>query len=257
MINVATIATLRPSILRKTYESFTKNLLFTDGFTKDDYQLILNVDPVGDFNYNQEDVLKTAKEFFPNVVWNFTDEASFPGAFNWVWNHTSSDLVFNLEEDWELMYPLSMKKMVSLMEDKKLIHLRLSMFLSTQLTIKSWNRFLDWNGNFFEVPDNVAGTIGWCGHPSINQGWFVRQAIPFIDKIRNPEKQIKWRNKPLWALTEGCRFGAFQPRNSPPAIRDIGRKWMMEHGWRKKGSNKEIFQTWEPTPDYIPTGKVT
>jgi len=253
LIQITTTATLRPLILRKTLESFTKNLLFTDGFTKDDYRLIINVDPVGDFNYSQGDVLETALEFFPNISASFPKEASFPVAFKWCWDQVqlTSDLVFNLEEDWELMFPLSMKTMVDFMQDKKLIHLRLSMFPSTQLTCKNWNRFLNWNGQFFEVPNDIAGTIGWCGHPSLNQGWFVKQAIQYIDGIRNPEKQIKWRNKPLWDLTEGCTFGSFQPRNSPPAIKDIGREWMMKNGWRKAGTNKEIFQTWEKTPDHV------
>jgi hypothetical protein len=40
------------------------------------------------------------------------------------------------------------------------------------------------------------------------------------------------------------RYGVFAEQNQPPVIRDIGRKWMIENGYRKAG-NKAFFTQWE------------
>jgi len=245
MIDITMTSTLRPSVLKKTLDSFTKNLLFRDGFTWKDYRLIINVDPIGNFDYTQDDILEIAGRYFPEMIFNKPDECSFPFAFHWCWRQVTSDIMFNLEEDWELLYPLSIRKMVDIMEDKNIAHLRLSTFRSTELTCKNWTKFLYWNGRFFECPKDISGTIGWCGHPSMNQGWFAKEVMKHLKIEINPEKQIKWRNKPLWDVIGNCVYGSFQPKNSPASIKDIGREWMMKNGWKKAGKNREWFQTWD------------
>jgi hypothetical protein len=40
------------------------------------------------------------------------------------------------------------------------------------------------------------------------------------------------------------RYGVYAKPNDPPAILDIGRKWMVENKLRKRG-NKAWFTQWE------------
>ena len=241
-IDITITATRRPEILERTLKSFTENLFFQE-YSPEDFQVYINIDPVG-LNVPSENVAQIAMRFFPNVKFRMAKVAHFPTAFLWCWGKTTSPYVFHLEEDWECIRPVSLVRMVDLMsEDNKLAHLRLSCWKS-ETRLKNWNKFLDFNGKYFEVPEDIKGTIGFCGHPSLNRGWFVRRAIEHMDPERNPEKEIKWRNKPLWEHLEDKRFGCFQGMNAAPTILEIGRRWMIENGFRKKG-NKEHFVVWE------------
>jgi len=124
-----------------------------------------------------------------------------------------------------------------------LIHLRLSQWRTEEL-MKNWKWFLPFNHNHFTVPEDVKGTIGYCGHPSLNKGWFIRKAVEYINPKLNPEKQIKWRNKGLWEHLKNNSFGVYQGQWEPATVRDIGRAWMVQHNLRKK-QPKEWFTEWE------------
>jgi len=166
----------------------------------------------------------------------------FSKAFYWALGEITSRLVFNLEEDWELKEDIDFKSLTYLFRSQpNLAHLRLSQFKSTgEDTMKVWNKFIPWNGEYFEVPQDLKGTIGWAGHPSLNRSSFLLAFRKIIDPKKNHEKQIKG-NHPLILKS---RFGVFHPKNSPAAIVDIGRVWMVEHRYQKQGT-KAFFTKWE------------
>ena len=65
----------------------------------------------------------------------------------------------------------------------------------------------------------------------------------------NPEKQVKAHRGPITGMTRllfDHEFGIFHAYDGPPAIRDIGRKWMVDNGWAKEGV-KARFIRWEKT----------
>jgi hypothetical protein len=62
-IDVVLIATLRPEILEITLNSFYHKLL-----KNFDVRLIVNVDPIGDKKYTQQDVINVCKKYFSSVV---------------------------------------------------------------------------------------------------------------------------------------------------------------------------------------------
>jgi len=211
----------------------------------------MNIDPVGcDVKHAMENTHRISNivhEYFgENAVINIPKSANFSKAFLWVWesaNNGMGDYLFQLEEDWRLDIPIDFNRMMQIMEeDLSIAHLRLSYKLSTD-TCKNWKHFLDWNGKFFEVKESERGMVGFCGHPSINRKNFTRDAVSNIDVRYNPEKQMK-HNFEWFRKWMGCKFGCFHPQNSPPAIHDTGRKWMIEHGWAKSG-NKAWFTEWE------------
>lgn len=244
IVDVTMTATHRPSILDRTLASFHKHLWSSN---TDELRLIINVDPIGDDNDRYFDVLEVCGKYFTEINCNRAYKPHFPSAIKWVWENAEAPLIFNLEEDWELLYPVDWDEMVNVMGlFPYLAHLRLSIFRSTQLTCKNWRFFYSWNGLYFSCRDDDRGDIGWCGHPSLNRKEFIDEAMPLIDFKSNPEKQIKGRGK-MRSVIDKWDFGSYIQPNSPPNIRDIGRQWMVDNGYRKKGKNKEWFKTWEKT----------
>ena len=117
MIDIVTTATIRPDILDVTYNSFFKHL-FKDSF---EYRLIINIDPVGDKRYTQGDVLRVAKKYFKNIVYNFPDQSNFTKAVKWCWSKTESDYVFHLEDDWEILKDVDIYFLIGILRFSKKI----------------------------------------------------------------------------------------------------------------------------------------
>jgi len=251
-IDIATTATLRPELLVKTFRSFWRNLF---GYSRHSFYLYINVDPVGftedkiDTEYRFLDIEDICRNYFGDRYTMFTpQEAHFPSAVRRCWTMPTgfARFVFNLEEDWELQYPLDFDTMVEVMgHNPDVAHLRLSIFKSTQESCKNWSKFFIWNGEFFECPIAERGGIGWCGHPSLNRVELIQDAVKNIDFTKNPEKQMKAHYNWFKKWSTNYRFGSFQPQNSPASIKDIGREWMIKNKWKKKEKNKEWFTTWK------------
>jgi hypothetical protein len=248
--DITTTATLRPELLKRTLNSHIEYLF------KEDIQygrLIINIDMVGAEGIKEQQ--KKLQEIY-NIIdglpirsyfLNLCNTPNFAKAFFWCWDKVECNFVFNLEEDWEMTRPIDFKQMMNIMEeDERIVHLRLSSFVSTTQTCKNWNKFTEWNGKFFEVAKEDKCVIGWAGHPSLNKSDFMRRVIRLLDRNKNPEKQIKGRryNHPINDIISSSTFGVFTPQNSPKVVLDIGRKWMIENGYSKKGS-KAFFTEWK------------
>jgi len=241
MIDVTMTATWRPELVFRTLDSFYKNLF--KGIMKHDMRLIVNIDPIGDQVDKSNEVIYIAKEYFKEVLAFCPEDAHFGRAVVRIWKETKTDLVFHLEEDWEMLYENNFYLMMDCFSNPDLVHLRLSVFRSTE-NCKNWRYFYEWNGKFFECPRECRGTVGWCGHPSLNRGSFLRFCAENMDPLTNPEKQIKGRHPKIGPEIEKHVFGSFITPHSPANIRDIGREWRTKHGFHKIG-NQEWFTNWE------------
>jgi len=242
MIDITMTATWRPDLLERTLSSF-----FTNMWTSNDerLRLIINVDPTGSDTDKYNEIFDIVRYFFEdNFLIQQAPVPHFPSAVKWVWEQVTSPIFFNLEEDWELLYPIDWNEMVWCIKDRdNVAHIRLSVFKSTD-SCKNWKVFYNWNGIYFQCPADDKGAVGWCGHPSLNKTSFIKEAMKHIDFAHNPEKQIKGRGS-MKALIDAHIFGSFIQPNSPANIKDIGREWMVKNGWKKQGKNKEWFTTWE------------
>jgi hypothetical protein len=153
--------------------------------------------------------------------------------------------VLHLEDDWELQREVDLQQMFLLLYlYPGLSILRLSAFPSATHIMKCWDKFISWNGTFFEVPMNLRGLLGFCGHPSLIRKEFIQHVLPHMDDTKNPEKQIKGGHPIIGPYILEHRFGVYQAPDSKAAIRDIGREWMTRKGYRKVGS-KAWFTQWE------------
>ena len=240
MIAITMTATRRPELLERTLGSFKQHVWSP----LHDWKLILNIDPVG-HKIPSIHVLDAAREYFDDITCLMPRQPSFPKAFIWTWTYSyMAEYVFHIEEDWEFLRPIELDEMIGILNDTKdLALLRLPMFRSSEAHMKNWSHFYPFNGQYFECPADKRIELGFCGHPTLLRGEFVRRTTPLLLSDRNPEKQFHRGHPLLMEEIPKWRYGVFGKPNQGPAIRDIGREWMVEHGWAKEG-NKAHFTQW-------------
>lgn len=241
-------ATLRPELIQKTFYSFNKYLF---GKHIEKGRLIINIDMVGtdDLDFERIKVFNIIKKLpFKQKTVKITPQPNFANAFFWCMSQVKNKYVFHLEEDWELLCPIDLERMVEIMDNySPIAHLRLSQFKSNERHLKAWQNHAYWNGYFFEYDDKVKQIDGWAGHPSLNRTDFMKKVCDIVNPNSNPEKQIKGScSKEMFDLIQDHRFGIYHYQNSDPAIKDLGRQWMIDNGYRKAG-NKAWFVQWEKT----------
>jgi len=241
VIEVTITATNRREVLFRTLSSFMENLLF-----RCNVEAIVNVDNVGDEG-SPESVIRTVELFLPIKTSRRSLEPNFPEAFSFCWQSVDADWVLHLEDDWQLLKRVEIRDMLKILdEEEDLALLRLPQFKSTEKTMKNWDKFFDWNGKYFECPNDLRQAVGFCGHPSLIKGEFIRKCAPLLRTDLNPEKQFHGDNPELVAEVLKWRYGVFGAPNSSPYIKDLGREWMVNNGYKKKGS-KAWFKVWEKT----------
>ena len=238
-IEVTITATNRIDLLYKTISSFMENLLF-----RCDVEAIINIDDVGDKG-STERVLKIVEMFLPIKCSRRSPRPHLSEAFAFCWQSVDADWVLHLEDDWLLKERVEIRDMIDILEEEEdLALLRLPQFRSTEDQMKNWDKFFPWNGKYFECPDELRQTVGFCGHPSLIKGEFVKACAPLINTELNPEKQFHGDNPELVKEVMKWRYGVFSKPNHPHYIEDMGRAWMQKHGFQKKGS-KAWFTEWE------------
>lgn len=248
MIDIVIPATLRPLILDRTLLSFSK-YLFSDAEDIINH-IYINIDPVG-INDGTYEVVQTARKYFLEEKTDiFTPlNASFPKAFWRLFVNSTSDFVFYLEDDWLLCFPHCLHSMMDLMIKKpELGILRLPWKCTDEMSMKNWKWHFPWNGEYFECPEEIKRSVGFCGHPSLINGKFIRNAMKYLDVTKNPEKQFHRGHPELMKEVDRWKYGVYGKPNQKEAIIDIGRRWMVNNNLKKAGC-KAFFTTWEKNND--------
>lgn len=241
LIDITMTATRRPELVFKTLHSFYEKCFRP---IADRCRIIVNVDPVG-HDIPSVEVLNIVSSFFRSYYIHMPLEASFPRAFIWTWTKVEAPWVFHLEEDWELLQDIDIMDMITVLRRfPQLALLRLPYNPSGPQSQKNWSHFYPWNGHYYECPYDRRVELGFCGHPSLIRGSFVRGAVPYIYPDLNPEKQFHHGNEDLITHVAKHIYGNWGKPGDGPYVKDIGRKWMVEHGFAKKG-NKAVFTQWE------------
>jgi len=241
-VDITMTATCRPEVIVRTLESFLDNVEYNGR-----YRLIINIDPIGTSCQAETlDFVTTVFDPKQHQVMPFLpSQANFPNAFIRVWKAVEAPFVFHLEDDWEIVSKIDMSEMLSIMErHQDLAILRLPFRPTSDTYSKNWRFFFPWNGEFFECPAEHKLEVGFCGHPSLIRGEFVKNTVVWLSSNSNPEKQFHHGHPQLMEEVLRWRYGVYAKPLSPPTVRDIGREWMVKHGFRKKG-NKAFFTVWE------------
>lgn len=251
-IVITMTATYRPKIIDKTLQSFTSMLFDADKSIDNlDVVLVCNVDPIGDDNVRLDDVINIIHKYFDNkhLLLFSGEDSHFGKAFHRVWTYallgTGADFVFHLEDDWILLEPVRLSKLLSIMyQFPKLALLRLSSSTSKATVLTQWGHDFYWNGHFFQIPVTDQAKLRVAGHPAIIRPSFIKRLLPFIDPEKNPEKQISESGTQTAKILAEYEFGVYNEPSNGPIIRDIGREWMTQNNLQKKG-NKAWFVEWE------------
>ena len=239
-IDIVTTSCLRARVFRKTFDSFQKHLF---GSFKE-HRLILNIDPIGE-DESVNPVLDIAREYFgDNIKLRTPAVPNYMDAFMWVWLNADSDLQFIIEDDWVLLRPFDLNKMLEIMDTHKdLAYLRFSSWGTEEKICKQWNRYYRWNGTFFECPREFRSFLGFCGHPGIFRKEFIHSILPHLRGHGGPEKQINgWKNKDITRILTKWTYGVFADQNALPGVKDIGRKWRTATGFHKDSAMR--FKKW-------------
>ena len=97
-IDVVEISTLRPKLLNLTLASFQKHFLNQFGKCR----IILNIDPVGEENSSQDEILELVNRYSDNVIACTPKTGNFSLAVRWAWSQVESPYFLHLEDDWFL-----------------------------------------------------------------------------------------------------------------------------------------------------------
>lgn len=215
ILDFTTTACNRPEILDITYNSFTNNLKNVDFKNS---TLYINIDPSPN-NNNIMDIIKVAKKYFGNVVYNIPDKPNFTEAVLWCFKQVKTDYFFHLEDDWLLLHPIDIIDVIyNLYKNDNL--------LQCILNTKS-------NHEPFE--------------PAFIPSLFRKKIVDFytlnMNNIINPELQMKliFRNN-LYGIQ---KYKSIQYRPGIALSKDIGRQWLKKNGLKRDyTTNKSSWATW-------------
>lgn len=201
-LSFTTTALVRPDILAKTYESYSRNL----GGLLGQCHLFLNIDRVPDDENGISETITVAKFFFKEVIWHVGKIPNYALALKWCWQNADTDFIFNLEDDWILSIPFD--------------------------PMKAWNKFAE-DSKVIQI----ALRGGWWPYDkfTLNPSFIIRRAYKTFGDLftedKNPEVQT--RNHPLFPVTSEMFFAFGVGNTSEPISIDIGREWTAHHRLHK------------------------
>lgn len=226
-IDITTSATIRPGLLQTTLSSFRDNLL-NNNHT---YRLIINVDPVGETDKTANGVIEVAKSYFDAVISRTPKSSCFARAVIWCWSQVESDLVFHLEDDWIMLRPIDLDKMLRTIDE-------FSNFDSFRLAKQNQKC----SKKRVEPYDRLSL------NPVFIRKKFIQKAIRHMSPTKNPEKQLRTADPECGKFIKRSLHGVYVEQGSNIIVQDTGRKWMMKNGayvkstgflqWKKRKNTK-------------------
>lgn len=210
ILSFTTTATNRPEILDRTYNSFSKNVIDID---LKKYKLIINIDPLPS-SEKIEDVIRVAKKYFGEVVYNIPEKANFTSAINYLWSKADADYIFHIEDDWLLIEKIELLKITKqLSENENLL----------QCILRAY-------GYKYEKMALSPSVIKKCLYNKIGGRLNINL---------NPEIQLRDIGITKYEINK-TRLSVC---GEHPIVEDIGRDWIENSGF-KKPSEKFKFNSW-------------
>ena len=226
-LEFTTTATCRTSIIKRTYDSFKKNLMGVDW---EKSTLYVNIDPIGGEG-SPEDILAICRNSFGNVVYNLPKTCNFCAGHKWTWEQPKEKYFFTLQEDWVLKIPVRIRS------------------LSGKLTLNG--DFKDRRNKTVIVSLRAYATIK-DNRVCLSPGMVLTEWAKFIanrmDITKNPEKQCRpWSpGNPVGKNRVNYTGLQHPPLTRAVLVVDIGRHWMTKNGLhRPGGQGAYTFTNWK------------
>jgi hypothetical protein len=214
LIDLCIVATLRPELLRRTLESFKKYVKYSgeinpiiniDMVPKSDKELDIISQMIGIVKENIGDFRKPTGHT-ASIVGNFAK------AVKTVWENTTSEYVFHLEDDWEFLKKIDLDWCVYDMKCNNYDYLRFPKIGAAHLNC------------MYKV----------ALQPSLWKGSVVRSIANEMKIDKDPEKQLRTGqgNEPLDKILIEVQNKGLKDYDSN-CCKDIGRKWRDKQGLKK------------------------
>ena len=220
-MDFTTTAMSRPMILERTLTSFSKNL---QGIDLKNCRLFINIDPLPP-NIKRKEVIVVARKYFKEVHYNLPKVANFTAAVNWIWSNAKTEYIFHLEDDWELVRPVSVPLVLEYFEKNE--HL-------LQVILRAYRyRYRTCALSPSIIHKKMYSAIGGNLNTQVN-----------------PEAQLRGKKFGIEMPTRNTgskkAIFVFPGKIRKIILRDIGRKWINKTRYKKGGGRKKArFLTWE------------
>ncbi len=221
IMDFTTPAVIRPELLDRTYNSFSKNLKKID---LKQCRLFINIDPFPE-NVNRKNVVNVAKKYFKEVHFHYGKTGNFTAACNWIWSNADTDFIFHLEDDWELTHQISIQDILKYFDKyPKLL----------QVPLRAYN-----------YPYRTVALS-----PGVMHRRLYKAVAGNLIENKNPESQmrgekfgIKMPAKSLKIPNRGLVI-AYPEKIKSVVVKDLGRRWMRKSKYRKSKGSKPNFISW-------------
>jgi len=239
-IDITMTAVIRPELLNETLSTISEKVCKD----RDGFRLIINVDPIGE-NIKPMKVIKVARKYFDDVVFNIAKVPSFPRAVKWVWSQATAPYIFHWEDDVNILREIDVDHMIKILkENKNLSSLRLYKG-NTPKNRKAFHTFsCKWmyNEEGFYVAKDWRKQFGL--NPILIKREFVQAAVKRMVEHTNPEKQFRYSQPYMRPLIKKWHYGIYA---KPGETRLIdGRKGVKWKQKMKLGKPKgKTFLKWE------------
>lgn len=239
-IDITMTAVMRPAILERTLKTIVENIIDE----RNEFRLIINIDPVGE-KVKPKMVLKTIKKYFrdKHIIYNYAESPSFPKAVKWVWENSSAPYIFHIEDDWSINRKIDVNKMINILDTHNdLSSLRLYKYTTPKG--KAFNTFgCRWRYNKagFYVADRWQKQFGL--NPILIKRQFIDEALPRMRDDVNPEKQFRSSQEYMVPVIKKWKYGLYASPSEKALVSDIGYAWRKRTNFVKP--NRRTFVTWE------------
>ena len=215
ILDFTTTACIRPVLLNKTYESYSRNL---EGVNFKECTLHINIDNVGN-GTNVEPVLNVAKKYFGEVKFNTPKQPNFAVAAKWCLSQPITEYFFHLEDDWQLLREVSIESMLKLFKKNTLQVVLNKSRLKTRLSETGEPMFV----------------------PSLIKTKHMKFYTESMGTTTNPEAQLKYK----FRSTPGSPNSVFYDITKEYS-RDLGKSWLNKMGFKRDMGGKP----WAPWITY-------
>ena len=240
-IDITMTAVIRPAIIERTLKSIVENIV-TKG---NKFRLVINIDPVGE-KVKPKMVMRVAKKYFKDIVFNHARHPSFPKAVIWVWRNSDAPYIFHIEDDWSINRKIDVNKMINILDNHDdLSSLRLYKYPTPKGKVFStfgckWR----YNKAGFYVADRWQKQFGL--NPILIKRQFIDEALPRMRDNKNPEKQFRATQDYMVPVIKKWKYGLYASPSEKALVSDIGYAWRRRTRFVKPRGKS--FVEWEVKP---------
>ena len=217
MIEFTTTAVNRPEVLDKTYSSFRKNLL---GVDMSECTLNINIDPIPDGD--RQGVIDVCNKYFKETRCNLPDEPNFTNAYSWIFSSARTDVIFNLEDDWQLIKPVDISPFIEMLRNnEELMEVALRAYVYDYETLPL--------------------------SPSLMHRRYYGAIAGNLDSSKSPEIQLRGEK---FGIVMPCKKSGIGPKGrlivhpkKEIVLKDLGRNWIAGTKFSRP-KRKCDFTTW-------------